>query len=681
MVLPVLPRGYTAILPTSGTAGSTLSVHTVVGGGTDTVGGVVLGALGAAAPLQWTGSVTSADPAGFTSYAGRNGTVIGAAGLTLPTNPDLLVNGFDQTGGIAISLVQGGTANVASTLSLGFSAALPTGSAFALWDPGVSVNGTSPTATYTFNATAAGATVSTAGWTVSAYDPFTGVADAGTYAFNAATGTLTVTNYASGNDPSSPQKVLIVTPNNAVDHVSVAAQSAPGDVFGLDALIPATQSGPTAATVIGAGGTTLSIPFATARDATGVAPFFAGLAASVAGGTATVSAAGSGTTTLTGASYLEATTAISAGLGAARAFITTATGQTTLAGGTATNASVIAGLGGLSFTAGASTAAGGGIHVGGGNSLFYAGSVAGNWSMRFSAGNNTVVAASGADTIDSGNGNNLAFLGTGNSIVTSEGTDTVIGGAGISTVQSIGPGALVFAGSGGLAFTAASGVSTIAGSTAAETLVGGSGRMLAFGFGPTSYTGGSGADTIVGISSVPGALSVVGGSGNGLYFGASGGGNQIFGGTGSATILGGGAGDVLSTGGSGTNVVVAGAGAETVDGSRSSGTNTFFLGSGTEFVRGGSGANAIQIGTGAETINSAGSNDLYVLYNLGSTSRTALINGFNPAHDFIKLNGFTGGAAVVVETPAAGGGTLVSLPDGTQITFAGISQVPAANFV
>jgi Ca2+-binding RTX toxin-like protein len=135
------------------------------------------------------------------------------------------------------------------------------------------------------------------------------------------------------------------------------------------------------------------------------------------------------------------------------------------------------------------------------------------------AGNDTLKAAGGADTLDGGSGNNALYGGAGNDVLRSHGgVDTIDGGTGVDTwigdysassanlnFHSTGAGAWTLSNGATLSnvelvnFTAGSGDDTLTGSGGADTLDGGTGTNALYGgAGDDSLTSHGGADTVDG---------------------------------------------------------------------------------------------------------------------------------------------------------------------------------------
>jgi Ca2+-binding RTX toxin-like protein len=297
---------------------------------------------------------------------------------------------------------------------------------------------------------------------------------------------------------------------------------------------------------------------------------------------------------------------------------------------------------GYTFTAiGPSTAGGtsstGPFTVGGGGSLFI-----GDQPVTYYG-----AASSAAVLIAAGNGNDLISLptgstytvglGNGNDTINANGSGTVTGGTGNN---------IFFAG--GLGTTG--GPNQINSYGSADTIVagGGSTSVSTYGSNPLVF-GGAGSLTYFG--DAPGAPTIVGGTGSEIIFAGSG---Q------NLTFLGGATGDQLA----------AGAGNETLNAGGSSANISMAIGSGTVDVIGSKGNDTFFGGSGVATITSNGGSDLFVFGNVaGHTDGTLTITDFNTSKDSLSLSGVT-----VASETGGSSSSLVTLSDGTKITFLGITN-------
>jgi Ca2+-binding RTX toxin-like protein len=297
-------------------------------------------------------------------------------------------------------------------------------------------------------------------------------------------------------------------------------------------------------------------------------------------------------------------------------------------------------------------------------------------------GDVTYAAESGAETVYGGAGTMLAFGGAASlDFFCGTGAATIIGGAGGNSVAG-GAGAQLIFGASSLSYTGSVGGATIIGGGQSNTIVGGAGNLLLFGSGGMTYTGHGGAATVIGGG---GPLLASLGAGGGVAYGSPNGGNALSTSSSTASVLvGGGSGDVLTATGSGSDILVAGAGAETINGSAATGSLVIFGGPGADVLTGGGGNDLFLIEPGNETLSGGGGSNTYVFIDFGTTARTDLITDFNPAKDAIGLFGYGtepgADAAALASARQAGGNTIVTLADGTQIDFAGAPGLQSSNF-
>ncbi|HEX3347574.1 MAG TPA: hypothetical protein VHS58_05680 [Acetobacteraceae bacterium] len=280
-----------------------------------------------------------------------------------------------------------------------------------------------------------------------------------------------------------------------------------------------------------------------------------------------------------------------------------------------------------------------------GDNLFWGG--AGAVTIFGGNGQDTAVMLDGG-VITTGTGGTEVWTGAGNTAITANGADTIVGGSGAATVQVNGvDGVLAFSGTGGMVFV-----------------------------------GGTSASTVVGAS---GSVTVNAGDGGGTFFGGIAGHNSLIGGSGAVVLVGGGDGDTLAAAGSAPNVLVASGGAETLSGAASDGTLAFFAGAGNDLMIAGRGSNTFTDGPGAMTVVGAGTGTGNLYNFLNGVDANVLIENFVPTQDVLTLTGFAAGAAAAALASATpvGGGTQVTLTDGTRITFADLtpSQLSASVFV
>jgi Ca2+-binding RTX toxin-like protein len=358
------------------------------------------------------------------------------------------------------------------------------------------------------------------------------------------------------------------------------------------------------------------------------------------------------------------------------------------------NEAVLSGQGGLTFfTNGGS----GTVLAGGGNNLVAPGpgapDAASSWTLLFDGGSNTVSGPVGNLFIDDGSsttaGSNRIFLGSGADTVLSwgidlivaapggnavidvyhagssvygnsgntevlnlGGEDTVVQGSGQATLFAGATGGLYFGGGGALTFLAAPNTdSTVVAGVGNATLYANASNDLFFvGGGPFMLAGGSGSQTVVGTSGFSGSAVIFSeGGGSAVLFGNTDG-NQLIAGAGNVTLNAGGA--------SGNEVFFAGTGNDLIVGS--SGSNFIMAGPGDDTMVGGAGVNLFQVARGVAT----GGSELIANW-------TAADQLYLPGYGAAGPHRLPAGAAITVVK----GSAVLSLDDGTRITFLGVSNV------
>lgn len=294
------------------------------------------------------------------------------------------------------------------------------------------------------------------------------------------------------------------------------------------------------------------------------------------------------------------------------------------------------------------------------------------------AGNATVVVGIGTATLTSA-GSGQFWMQAGGGVVNSSFADTIIGGAGATTVNAGAANDFVFAGPGRLGFFGGSGVSTILGSTSGSaSITGGSGSVIDIAYGSTTFVGGAGAATVAAFG---GSVTISGGTGTGVYQGGPNGANRMTAGSGRATLIGGGDGDILTAGSGGGTVLQAGMGAETLTASGSTGSNKFYGGSGANWMVLGDGGDQVLAGTGSETIIGGGGQDLFA-FAIGQHP-AVVIQNFTKGTDYVSFLGFATGEAgrALASATTVAGSERLTLSDGTQIQFLGVTNLTLANFL
>lgn len=387
----------------------------------------------------------------------------------------------------------------------------------------------------------------------------------------------------------------------------------------------------------------------------------------------------------------------------------------TVSGGATNGQLILAGNGGLAFNA---LGGAGSVIAGGGNNLMSAYPGAGTQTFLAGNGNDTLIALASSATLDAGSGSNLLLTGNGSTLIDSRGSDliaststgpgsatirahannptiflgagaddvrtdtgsaTIVGGTGVSTVTG-GLGAdLIFAGTGRLNVAMGGGSATLLGNPAGSaSLRGGTGSLVAIAHGSTTFTGGGGSATI---GAFGGSLTAVGGTGNSVLLGGPVGGNRLTGGSGQSIMIAGGDGDVLTAGSGAGDVLQSGAGSATLRAVGTTGAHLFYGGAGATRFELGSGQSQVLLGTGDATIVAGTGIELFAFTSGRHPSVT--IQGFNPALHYLSLPDFApGGASFAVSSAVTfGSSQLVSLPDGTLITFEGFHALTTASFL
>lgn len=386
------------------------------------------------------------------------------------------------------------------------------------------------------------------------------------------------------------------------------------------------------------------------------------------------------------------------------------TAPVTIAGAAQANESVLGGASDLTFY----TNGGSGTVVGGdGNNVIASPTASGGaWTLNlYGVGNTSVYGGAASDLIQSGNGHNLFFLGSGADTVYSSGADTIIAGTGNTTVATSAPGAFVYGGNGtdllvnaggADTFSAGGGAETIfaassgglyflntspnlefvATSAVASTIVGGSGNATLFGGSGTNLIFTGQENTVADLQSSNN--TIVGGSGNTTVYAGTGH-DTLFQGSGQllydaqqsnsiivsqSNSLGGtffayNGGQVALFGANNGNVFVAATGNATLQGSGASGNNTYFAGTGADSMVAGSGNDTLVASTGAATMVGGAGIETFI-FAKGSAGGTDLIQNFT-AHDQLNFYGY--GSNAVASQQVVNGSLVITLTDNTKITF------------
>lgn len=318
----------------------------------------------------------------------------------------------------------------------------------------------------------------------------------------------------------------------------------------------------------------------------------------------------------------------------------------------------------------------------------------GDWSLFFDSGSNTVLASSGNFLIQTDTdvtfGQNLLTLGSGNDTVMSWGQDTIDAGPGGNNLI-----ALLHAGS---VYRGDSGTSVVVDRGGADTVVQGVGAETVFAAAANGlYRGGGGGLTFVSAAAASG--TVVAGTGDAtLYAGPHsdftflvGAGRFVLdGGSGDQTVAAaagvasGGllfaeSGGAMNLVGAAANTLIAGAGAVTLNGASASGDNVYFAGTGSDRIVAGAGADTVVAGPGTDTLVGGGGLTTFVLDGAVAPASHELIGNWTTL-DQLDLIGYgaptaPGGLPGGAVLSPVEGSSLLSLPDGTQITFVNAATV------
>jgi Ca2+-binding RTX toxin-like protein len=272
-------------------------------------------------------------------------------------------------------------------------------------------------------------------------------------------------------------------------------------------------------------------------------------------------------------------------------------------------------------------------------------------------GGGTLIAGTGVDVLDfsssdrwnvyTGTTGSRVTVGDGGGVVVIGGADTVTAGAGAETAFGAAvDGAQITGGSGTLLFAAAAGAATIAA---------GSGLTVGFGgSGQSTYDLSTGAAVVIG---GPGSMIV-----NGAAAAA-----QMFGSTGSA---------ISFTGSADNNVFVAGDGNETLNGSATTGDNSYFAGSGNDAITAGTGNDVLFGGTGNATLQGGGGANVFAFVDQAGSSSQDTIADFTAADTLDLIGGLT-----IASQDTSSGSLVVMLSDNTQLTFTGLTSDLSGNSI
>ena len=195
---------------------------------------------------------------------------------------------------------------------------------------------------------------------------------------------------------------------------------------------------------------------------------------------------------------------------------------------------------------------------------------------------------------------------------------------------------------------------------------------------PVSGGTGEGTDTIIGGS---GPALLLEGSKNYIFNGNGTAGTlTTVGGTGSATVFAGNGGGLIQGGSNGRNIL---------EGAASGASTTLVAGgNGDLLVSRGTGPTTLAAATGNETLIGGGGADTIQITN-GKAGGNLLVVGFRPAEgDRVQLQGYEAGAAGNAVAAAVGNnglpnqpGAVITLSDGTKVTFSGVTNLTSSSFV
>ena len=332
---------------------------------------------------------------------------------------------------------------------------------------------------------------------------------------------------------------------------------------------------------------------------------------------------------------------------------------------TGTTLNTLVGTGGAVYTAGSES---GMFIAGGGNNLFI-NSGAGAYSVATSDGNDSIFAGSGATSIAAGTGDNFVSLGAGADTVFSSGTDRIFASIGAGTIDVTGSSSTIYGSSGSLNVDDAQGTGT--------SIVGGSGPSTVFG-GTSDTIAASGATTVYGGTST--TFNETGSAS--LLFIGTGGSSTVNSGAGTATVFGSNGSNIQY---SGSGILVAGAGNETLNGSGSTQGFTAFVTnigpttSGASIV-GGTGADTLVAGVGTQTLaGGSGAGNVFDIVASGTMSAASItISDFGSATgNLVALYGYGANEVsnAVSTAKTSGSSTTITLADNSTVTFDNVTNI------
>ena len=299
---------------------------------------------------------------------------------------------------------------------------------------------------------------------------------------------------------------------------------------------------------------------------------------------------------------------------------------------------------------------------------------AGNDMVTITGSNTTVVGASGNTTVNAGTGSVQVFTGTGPTLINAGNSAiTVYGGTAALTVNATASGGslMVFANTGPLFFSGGGSASTVVGGMGS-----GAGTDTVFANGGGLYFGGSGSLLFIGGA---GVSTVVGGSGDNTLFGGSSGRDVIVAGYGPSTLVGADGNSLVGLGAN-QDVLVAGSGNESLVGSGGGGGDIMFANRGDIAMFAGTGNDTFVASSGTAQMVGGPGNDLFAFVS-GATGGSDTIWNFTHGQDQVALFGYGTGtvSTLLASAVVSGGGTTITLPDNTRITFGNLTHLTASD--
>jgi serralysin len=299
------------------------------------------------------------------------------------------------------------------------------------------------------------------------------------------------------------------------------------------------------------------------------------------------------------------------------------------------------------------------------------------------AGSHDVIASQVGGTLALGFSDEL-FLAAVPSLTMLGGADTVVASGGTATVQAATAagtaGSKVFGEvGGGLTYLGGASRDTVV--AAHATVVGGSAGLCVYGNVPGSsinYEGGSAPVTVGG---AVGSAQAAAGSGGGLLVGGTAGNNLLIANGGATVLFGEGNGDQLLLENAAPDTALLGPGAETISAVSDSGFVAMYGGTGSDQELGGSGTDIFVAGHGNATLT-CGIGTGLLLFEAGQAGGSVTVDDWGHGNDWVEVQGYAPGAEAAMLAGAydAGGSTVMTLPDGTRVTFSGVPHVSAAQF-